>query len=137
MERPVEVDRHDAAPLLEGVLRQPCKRAHPGVVEHHGQAAELGDGRADGLLDLVVVGHVGDQRDPVHLVRDLGNGIAVEVKDGHPGAFFGEPQCGGAADAARAARHQGPMPVQFPHRRAHSITMPSGHSSPRLSRPVW
>ena len=88
-------------PVRDGGLGQRLGDRQPGVVHHQVHPAEGQRRRGHGRRDLVLVGHVGGERDGHVRAADVGGGRGgvpgVPVGDDHAGALGGEPQRDGPA----------------------------------------
>uniref|UniRef100_A0A804LIR2 Uncharacterized protein n=1 Tax=Zea mays TaxID=4577 RepID=A0A804LIR2_MAIZE len=88
---------------------------HPGVVAVDVEAAAVARQRpVHGAPDVVLHGHVAAHEADLRAQRRrqrLPRGV-VDVRDHHPGPVLGEQPHDGLADPARAARHNGHLPVQ-------------------------
>ena len=111
------IDRHDLLEVREVVIEEAAvhRAGHPGVVDHHVQAAEALDRRRHQAADLVEFGHVG--LDEVGIGADvLGQrrtGVAIDVADQHLGAFGGEPSRQTFAQPRRATGDDRDLARQF------------------------
>ncbi len=108
----VEDDARDVLPVGIGHLLEACLAAVGGVVDQDVEPAEAVDGGVDHLVDLRLVGDVGDgHHGPAALGLDralVRLGLvarAADVED-DGGAVGGERERGGAAGAARGAGDQ-------------------------------
>jgi hypothetical protein len=105
-----QVDLHHSGELLGGRVVEPGDEQdpghlHPGVEPAVGVHGVVGDG-----LDLGRVGDVGDDcggraARPLDLGGQRAQPRLAAGGDHDPGALLGEPQRGGAADAAGGAHH--------------------------------
>ena len=112
-----QVDAHHAMEIRQLVVEEARERraGDAGIVEHHVQAAATLHGEVDQRLHLVGVRDVGalEQRPAAERGRECLPARLVEVRDHDLRALAHEELHRGAADAARAAGHDGDFPREF------------------------
>ncbi len=144
-----QVDRDHLVPLAVADLLDGGALPDAGVVDEDVQAAEAVDGLVDHHLGLFLDGDVRceGERFPTGLLDalcdELGRRPLEAVVDGDPGPGAGQQLAAGAADAARAAGHQGGTAFEVDHdglpgcsRSGNSASCPQAAraSPPRLQR---
>jgi hypothetical protein len=114
-EHTLEQDRDRVVPGLGRHLGDPTDGADDaGVVEHHIQPSELGDGHVDRRRDVALDGHVAvhEPGGCAEFVDERSTGVVLQISDHDPGALRHEPPHGSGSDPAGSPGDDGHLPVE-------------------------